>query len=172
MQNRVVEMRKGLRKSLVLFPAVDYSMQYVNICQHELIYHFFILCILLILRAFFSNFLLWKNYWIFCFCYKVFCRCGNNHFDVHFWRIFWKVEKTRSMIEEMDREVFIFSQSRHYSFIDITIRVLFPFCILNWHVNNYASGQGRGVSTRNESTLIFLVYKIINFLVGYSNFYC
>ena len=35
-----------------------------------------------------------------------------------------KMEKTRSMKEEMDEEVFISRQSRHFSFIDNMIKVL------------------------------------------------
>ena len=39
------------------------------------------------------------------------------------------------MKEEMDGEVFISRQSRHFSFIDIMIKVIFPFCILIWRLN-------------------------------------
>ena len=44
---------------------------------------------------------------MFCFCYYLFCRRGNNNYDVHFWRIGpvlfrRKMENTRSMKEEMD----------------------------------------------------------------------
>ena len=55
---------------------------------------------------------------IFCLCYYLLCRRGNNHFDVRFRRIgpvvfCRKMEKTRSVKEEMDGEMFISRQSRH-----------------------------------------------------------
>ena len=47
-----------------------------------------------------------------------------------------KMERTRSMKEEMDGEVFIFPQSRNFSFIDNMIKVIFLICTLTWRVNN------------------------------------
>ena len=52
-----------------------------------------------------------------------------------------KMERTRSMKEEMDGEVFVSRQSRHFSFIDKIIKALFPICTLIWRVNNYVSRQ-------------------------------
>ena len=55
-----------------------------------------------------------------------------------------KMEKTRSVREEMDGSVFIFRQSRHpISLINNLIEVLFPICTLIWRVNNYVSRQGK-----------------------------
>ena len=90
-------------------------------------------------RCIFINFLLWKTCLIFCLCYYLFCRRKNNHFDLHFrWigPVFLrrKIEKMRSMKEEMDGEVFISRQSRHFSFLDKMIKVLFPICTLNWQI--------------------------------------
>ena len=65
-----------------------------------------------------------------------------------------KIEKTRSMKEEMDGEVFISRQSWHFSFIDNMIKVLFPIFTLIWRVNNYVSRQGKGINRRNKSTII------------------
>ena len=65
------------------------------------------------------------------------------------------MEKTRSMKEEMDGEVFISRQSRLFSFIDNMIKVLFAICILNWRVNNYVSRQGKRTDRRNETVNIF-----------------
>ena len=62
-----------------------------------------------------------------------------------------KMGKTRSMKEEMDGEVFISHQSRHFSFLDNMIKVLFPICTLNWRVNNHVSRQGK--DRRNESAI-------------------
>ena len=42
-----------------------------------------------------------------------------------------KMKKTRSMKEEMDGEVFISRQSRHFSFIDNMIKETFPIFTLN-----------------------------------------
>ena len=50
---------------------------------------------------------------IFCLCFYLLCRRGNNHFDVYFRR---KMEKTRSVREEMDGRAFIFRERRHFSF--------------------------------------------------------
>ena len=55
-----------------------------------------------------------------------------------------KMEKTRSVREEMDGRVFISRQSRHpFSSINIMIKVLFPICTLIWRKNNYVSRQGK-----------------------------
>ena len=90
-----------------------------------------------------------------------------------------KMEKTRSMKEEMDREVFISGQSRHFCFIDNMIEVLFPICTSNWRVNNYVSRQGNGLNRRNENTIIIikflafgiiLIFEIINCLFAFKLF--
>ena len=65
------------------------------------------------------------------------------------------MEKTRSMKEEVDGEVFISRQSRPFSFIDDMIKVLFPICTLNWRVKNFVSRQGKG-KNRNDSINIFI----------------
>ena len=36
---------------------------------------------------YFTDFPLWKMSFIFCLCYYLLCRRGNNHFDVDFRRI-------------------------------------------------------------------------------------
>ena len=66
------------------------------------------------------------------------------------------MEKTRSMIEEKDREVFISRQSRHFFFVDNMIIVRFPIFTLNWRVNIYVSRQGKRINKGNESTTIVL----------------
>ena len=62
------------------------------------------------------------------------------------------MEKMRSMKEEIDGEVFICRQSRHFSSIDKMIKVLFPICTLNWRVTNYVSRQEGGINSSNENT--------------------
>ena len=55
-----------------------------------------------------------------------------------------KMEKTRSVREEMDGKVFISRQSRHpFPLINNMIKVLFPICTLNRRVNNCVSRQGK-----------------------------
>ena len=55
-----------------------------------------------------------------------------------------KMEKTRSVREEMDGKVFISRQSRHpFPLINNMIKVLFPICTLIWRANNYVSRQGK-----------------------------
>ena len=66
------------------------------------------------------------------------------------------MEKTRSMNEEMNGEVFFVRQSRPFSFIDIMNKVLFPICTLNWLVNIYLSRQVKGINRRNASTTIVI----------------
>ena len=53
------------------------------------------------------------------------------------------MEKTPSVKEEMDGEVFISRQSRHYLFLGNMIEVLFPICTLVWRVNICLSRQGK-----------------------------
>ena len=63
-----------------------------------------------------------------------------------------KMEKTRSVKEEMEGKMFISRQSRHISFVIIMIKVLFPTFTSTWRVNNSVSRQGKGINRRNEST--------------------
>ena len=70
-----------------------------------------------------------------------------------------KMERTRSMREEMDGKVFISRQSRHpFSLINIMIKVLFPICTLIWRVNNYVSRQGKVYI--GEIKVQILLYKL------------
>ena len=75
----------------------------------------------------------------------------SNGLDPYIFRR--KMEKTRSTKEEMDGDVFISRQSRHFSFIDKMIKVLFPICTLNWRVSNYVSHQGKDMNNKIESTI-------------------
>ena len=65
--------------------------------------------------------------------------CDGSH--LYFFR--QKMEKTRSVKEEMDGRVFISRKSWQFSFITNMIKVLFPICTLIWRVNNYVSRQGK-----------------------------
>ena len=86
---------------------------------------------------------------IFCLCFFLSCRRGNNHFDVHFRRIgpelsLSKDGKSRSVREEIDGMVFISRQSlHHFPLINNMIKVPFPICTLIWRVNYYVSRQGK-----------------------------
>ena len=72
----------------------------------------------------------------------------------------------RPIIEEVDGEVSISGQSRHFAFVVHMIKVLFPICTSTWRVNNYVSRQAKGTNRRNESTNIVMKY----FLVLYNQF--
>ena len=70
-----------------------------------------------------------------------------------------KMEKTRSVREEMDGRVFIPRQSRHpFSLINNMIKVLFRICTLIWRVNNYVSRQGKVLI--GEIKVQVLLYKL------------
>ena len=66
----------------------------------------------------------------------------------------------------MDGKVFISRQSRHFSFVNIVIEVLFPICTLTWRVNSYASRQGESINRGSENTLeiVLLVVALNNTL--------
>ena len=63
-----------------------------------------------------------------------------------------KMEKTRSVNENMDGNVFISRQSRDLSFVFIMIKVLFSTLYLTWRVNNFVSRQGKSKNRRIEGT--------------------
>ena len=65
----------------------------------------------------------------------------SDGWDPYFFRR--KMEKTRFVKEKMDGRVFISRQSRHFSFLNNMIKVLFPIFTLIWRVNNYVSRQGK-----------------------------
>ena len=78
----------------------------------------------------------------------------SDGLDPYFFRR--KMEKTRSVKEEMDGEVFIPHQNLHFSCIDNMNKVLFPICTLIWRVNNYVSRPGEGINKRNESNFMII----------------
>ena len=136
-------------------------MQYVNTCQHELYQSFS--CILFYVSYLYLvhfSVISFYGYLFDLFLYVViFCvgagiiilmyisdQSGRKCFRR-------KMEKTRFMKEEMDGEMFISRQSRHFFFIGNMIKVLFPNCTLNWRVNNYVSRQIKSINSRNESTV-------------------
>ena len=71
------------------------------------------------------------------------------------------MEKTQSMNEEMDGEVFYYHQSRHFPFTDNMNKVLFPIFTSIWRLSNYVSRQGKGINRRNES--IFIIIRVVAF---------
>ena len=58
------------------------------------------------------------------------------------------------MREEMDGEVFISRQSRHFAYAVCMIKLIFPICTSTWRVNNYVFRQGKGINRRNESRFL------------------
>ena len=63
-----------------------------------------------------------------------------------------KMEKTRSVNEEMDGKMFIARQSRHLSLSFIWIKYFSLLCTLTWRVNKYVSHRGESINRTNEST--------------------
>ena len=54
------------------------------------------------------------------------------------------MEKTRSVKEEMDGEVFLFAAKVGiFPILDNMIKVLFPICTLIWRVNNNFFRRGK-----------------------------
>ena len=139
-------------------------MQYVSTCKHEL--HASFICSLFhVFYSFSVNFLSTTSYGklVWSFVYVVIYYVGASittlmsifdGLDPYFFSR--KMEKTRSMKEEMDGKVFISRQSWHFSFIDNINKVIFPICTLNWRVNIYVSRQGKSINKRNESTIVII----------------
>ena len=86
---------------------------------------------------------------IFCLCFYLLCRRGNNHFDVHFRRIgpysFLPKEGKDAVREGKNgrKGVYFPPESASFSLINKTIKVLFPICTLFWRGKNYVSRQGK-----------------------------
>ena len=85
---------------------------------------------------------------IFCLCFHLLCRRGNNHFDVHFRRIgpvLFSVERWKRCgpwrKKWMERCLFP-ARVGISPLINNMIKVLFPICTLIWCVSNYVSRQG------------------------------
>ena len=86
---------------------------------------------------------------IFCLCFYLLCRRGNNHFDVHFRRIrpyvFLSQDGTDAVREGRKgrKGVYFPPESASFLLINNMVKVLFPICTLIWRVNNYVSRQGK-----------------------------
>ena len=80
----------------------------------------------------------------------------SDGLDPYFFRR--NMEKTRSMKEEKDGEVFISRQSWHFSHIDNIFKVLFAICTLNWRVINFVSRQGKRYKKKRK----YFYYYCIN----------
>ena len=90
-----------------------------------------------------------KTSLIFCLCFYLLCRRGNNHFDVLFRRIgpyFFLSKDGKDAVREGRngrKGVYFPPESASFPLINNMIKVLFPFCTLIWRVNKYVSRQGR-----------------------------
>ena len=85
---------------------------------------------------------------IFGLCHYLWCRRGNNHFDVHFRRIgpvhFLSKDGKDAVREGRNGWKSLFpARVGIFSFVNNMIKVLFPICTLIWRVNNYVSRQGK-----------------------------
>ena len=124
-----------------------YFIDAVGTCEQEL-YLSFMCTLFNVFHLFSLHFFLispsGKPVWSFVYVIIYYIGAGmtilmsiSDGLDPYFFR--QRMEKTRSMKEEMDGEVFVSHQSWHFSFIDSIIKVLSPICTLNWRVNNYVS---------------------------------
>ena len=99
---------------------------------------------------------------IFCLCYYLLCRRGNNHFDVNFRRIgpyFFLSKDGKDAVREGRngrKGVYFPPESASFSLINNMIKVLFPICTLIWRVNNYFFPPRKGINRRNESKMIII----------------
>ena len=89
----------------------------------------------------------------------------SDGFDLYFFCR--KVEKTRSMKEEMGGEVFISRQSWHFSSLGNMIKVLLPIYTLNWRLSTYVSRQGKGIKRTNENTINIKAFLIFWFCFNF-----
>ena len=86
---------------------------------------------------------------IFYLCRYLWCRRGNNHFDVHFRRIgpvpFLSKDGKDAVREGRNgwKGVYFPPESASFPLIIYIIKVLFPICTLIWRVNIYVSRQGK-----------------------------
>ena len=124
------------------------------------IYMNFVFCFFFSFRCIFIIIFFWKTSLIFCLCYFLCWRrltslmSISDGLDPYLFRR--KMEKTRSMKEEMGGEVFISARVVIFSFIDRMIKKLFPICTLSWRVNTYVSRQGKDKNRKNGSIIIII----------------
>ena len=90
----------------------------------------------------------WKVSLIFCLCFYLLCRRGNNHFDVHFRRIgpyFFLSKDGKDAVREgrNGRKGVNLPPESTIFLIFTMIKILFPICTLIGRVNNYVSRQGK-----------------------------
>ena len=63
-----------------------------------------------------------------------------------------KMENTRSFKEGLDEKMFISRQNRHFSFVIIMIKVVFPTLNLDLACKQLCLPPGKGINRRNDST--------------------
>ena len=86
---------------------------------------------------------------IFCLCFYLLCRRGNNHFDVYFRRIgpYVFLSKDGKDVVREGRNgrkgVYFPPESASFPLINNMIKVLFPICTLIWRVHIYVPRQGK-----------------------------
>ena len=134
MSNQPVLTRNGLRESLVSFQKWIKSMQwYYQACNYDFYVYFSVFY--LILEHFSTLSSYGKSFWSFAYV-NIYCVGAgistlisiSDWSDPYIFRR--KMEKTRSVKEEMEGKLFISRQSRHVSFVFVMIKVLFPILCL------------------------------------------
>ena len=86
---------------------------------------------------------------IFCFCFYLLSRRGNDHFDVHFRRIgavLFPSKDGKDAVREGRngrKGAYFTKESASFPLISNMSKVFFPICALIWRVDNYVSRQGK-----------------------------
>ena len=81
-------------------------------------------------------------------------KIGIHQNYIIFWH--WKDGQNAAYEGKIGWKCVYFPPVGIFAFVVNMIKILFPICTLNWHVNNYVSRQGKGINRRNESALFIM----------------
>ena len=101
---------------------------------------------------------------IFCLCFYLLCRRGNNHFDVHFRRIgpyFFLSKDGKDAVREGRngrKGVYFLPESASFFFDKLYDYSTFPYLYLDLACKQLCVPPRKGINRRNESTIILIKY--------------
>ena len=130
MKNQPVLTGNGQEKSLVSIRKwIKLMQQYYQACSYDFLSFFSVFYLVWVYFSLFSFYR--KSFWSFVYVINYCVGAGlstlisfSDWSDPYNFRR--KMDKTRSVKEELERKLFISRQSRHISFVNIMIKVLFP----------------------------------------------
>ena len=99
---------------------------------------------------------------IFCLCYYLLCRRGNNHFDVHFRRIgpyFFLSKDGKDAVREGrngQKGVYFPIESASFFFDKQYDESTFPYLYLDLACKQLCFPPRKGINRRNKSTIVIL----------------